>query len=281
MLISAYVNCKFNPVHIKLVYPSLSCLNPLPTLIDRVQSFSYTGRSYHTINPILACRLGLDRRFIVRMNKAFSEGDNNADGRDPDPEDGAQQANLEEIEEVLLKLWVAAQFRDETGRLWSLKIQKLTAHCAPQRPGKLFQFNEDNSTWVTLATGEVSVTHSYTQNGTKINFLTRRDTDLKIYANHWSEYSETINYVIHIWAGNMSSAAYCAGQPVSSDMKLQPTFRSNRSWLWTAFEDLSEPIPTKRVFAVRFASAESEYISQKLCIIIGIPWLNKSRCFEI
>ncbi|PPQ80893.1 hypothetical protein CVT25_001901 [Psilocybe cyanescens] len=46
------------------------------------------------------------------MNKAFSEGDNNADGRDPDPEDGAQQANLEEIEEVLLKLWLWTAFED-------------------------------------------------------------------------------------------------------------------------------------------------------------------------
>lgn len=92
---------------------------------------------------------------------------------------------------------------------------------------KMFRFDKDASEWKERGTGELKMLQ---QKDTKrIRIVMRRDKTLKICANH----------------------------SIIKEMELKPNVGSDRSWVYTAPNDLSEGHPITELLAVRFANVEN------------------------
>ncbi|PJF18143.1 hypothetical protein PSACC_02043, partial [Paramicrosporidium saccamoebae] len=91
----------------------------------------------------------------------------------------------------------------------------------------MFRFDKDGSEWKERGTGELKMLQ---QKETKrIRIVMRRDKTLKICANH----------------------------SIIKEMELKPNVGSDRSWVYTAPNDLSEGHPITELLAVRFANVEN------------------------
>lgn len=67
----------------------------------------------------------------------------------------------------------------------------------------------------------------------KVRVVMRRDKTLKVCANHY----------------------------ITKDMKLSPNVSSDRSWVYNVAADISDGEPTAETLAIRFANAESAYLT--------------------
>jgi Ran-binding protein 1 len=92
---------------------------------------------------------------------------------------------------------------------------------------KMFRFDKDASEWKERGTGELKMLQK--KDTKRIRIVMRRDKTLKICANH----------------------------SIIKEMELKPNVGSDRSWVYTAPNDLSEGHPITELLAVRFANVEN------------------------
>ncbi|XP_073983648.1 ran-specific GTPase-activating protein-like [Rhodnius prolixus] len=96
-----------------------------------------------------------------------------------------------------------------------------------QQRAKLFRRDTVEKEWKERGTGDVKLLHNTKLNTVRV--VMRRDKTFKLCANHYVTY----------------------------DMKLNPSYGSDRAWVWTTMADVSDNEPKVEILAIKFMNADA------------------------